>query len=159
MTSFHRDAVERVDADDALLACTTLSRIDHVDAHQLHTDRAGTHSPEQWSREIIEHTSSAMRLRLRTGWTALGIVLHHGEPDTIAGWQIAHNSPDHVRLQGNSRLGLAGELVTRVTEDDVTFATFVRLSNPAARLMWAKVLPAHLTIVRSLVQAAAERTA
>lgn len=157
MTTYTPGTVDRIDADDGLLGCSTLARVDHVDAHLLRVDSATLASPERWAREILEHTSAAMRIRLRAGWTMLGIGLHHGEPVTIAGWPIGHNSAEYVRLQGDSRLGLTGQLVTRVTDDGVVFATFAQLSNPLARSLWATVLPGHLTIVRSLLEGAVER--
>lgn len=145
------------EVDDDLLACSTLARIDHVDAHVVRREVSVHQTPEWWAREILEHTSAAMRVRLRAGWSMLGIGLHHGEPDTVAGWRIADNCTEHVRLQGDSRLGLSGELVTRVTERGVVFATFAQLNNPLARSVWTRVLPGHLAIVRSLLAGAAER--
>ena len=157
MTAYTYGTVEAIEADDELLACSTLPRIDHVDVHVVHIAPAALDSPESWIREILERTSAAMRVRLRAGWTMLGIGLHHGEADTVAGWRIAHTSAEYVRLHGDSRLGLTGQLIARVTEDGVVFATVAQLSNPVARSVWARVLPTHLTIVRSLLQDAAER--
>lgn len=157
MTGFRPGTLDRIEADDALLACSSLRRIDHVDAHLLRIDRSPTGTPEEWAREILEHTSVRVRMRLCTGWSALGIALHHGRHDTIAGWPITANTAEYIRLQGDSRVGLTGQLVTRVSDEGVTFATFVRLGNPVARMIWAKVLPTHLAIVRSLVEAAADR--
>lgn len=161
------DTVERIDADDSLLAGSTLSRIDHVDVHRLRTEHALQHTPQEWAREILEGPSTAMRVRLHLGWTALGIALHRGAVsialhrgavDTIAGWPVSDSGVDYVRLQSDSRIGLTGELLTRVGDHDVTFATLVQLANPVARRVWASVLPAHLNIVRTLMQGAADRT-
>lgn len=157
MTTTRRGTIDPTKADDELLRCSTLARIDHVDAHVMHVESGALSSPEAWAREILEGTSAAMRIRLRAGWTMLGIGLHHGEPDTIAGWPITHNSAEYVRLQGDSRIGLTGELITRVTRDGVVFATVVQLSNPIARSVWARVLPTHLAIVRSLLEDTAQR--
>lgn len=150
--------VDRVHADSALLARSTLTRIDHVDAHVLRTDGDLSRTPEQWAREILEHPPAAVRLRLRAGWTALGIALHHGRPDTIAGWPITGNTAEFLRLQSDSRIGLHGQLITRLSDQGVTFATLVELGNPVARMVWAKVLPGHLRTVRSLMEGAAQRT-
>lgn len=149
--------VIRAEADDALLACGALTRVDHVDVHRFTAAGAAERSPEAWAREILEATSAGMRGRLRTGWTMLGLRLRHDAADTVAGWQITRNDADYIRLQADSRLGLCGRLVTHVTEDTVTFATLVQLNNPAARLIWNKVLPSHLSIVQSLLEGAAER--
>lgn len=142
---------------DTLRACCTLDRVDHVDTHLLATDQPRTRTPEQWAREILEGPSAVMRARLTAGWTMLGLRVHQRGPDTIAGWPIAHRDAEYVRLQGDSLLGLTGQLVARVTDDGVEFATFVQLANPVARALWARVLPTHLEIVESLLRGAAER--
>ncbi|AFM19372.1 Protein of unknown function (DUF2867) [Mycolicibacterium chubuense NBB4] len=140
---------------DTLLACCTLARVDHVDTHVLPTARPTSRSPEMWMREILENTSAAMRARLTAGWAMLGLKLHRG--DTILGWPISHNDAEYVRLHRHSPVGLTGQLVTRASGDGVQFATFVQLSNPAARALWRRVLPTHLEIVRSLLREAGER--
>lgn len=154
MTTLH--TVERIDPGDDLLACSTLSRIDHVDVHSL-TSGDGPRDPLGWAREILEGPGAAVRLRLRAGWTMLGIRLHRGAPDAIAGWPITHHNLEYVRVQSSSPIGLSGELITRMAGDRVEFATLVRLDNPAARLVWARVLPTHLGVVRSLMDGAASR--
>ena len=110
-----------------------------------------------WAREILEGPGAAVRLRLRAGWTMLGIRLHRGARDAIAGWPITHHDREYVRVQSNSPIGLSGELITRMAGDRVEFATLVRLDNPAARLVWARALPTHLGVVRSLMDGAASR--
>ncbi|TRW79997.1 hypothetical protein FK535_20195 [Mycolicibacterium sp. 018/SC-01/001] len=146
-----------MDADaDTLRTYCTLDRIDHVDTHLLPDTRDRT--PEQWAREILEGPPAATRALLLAGWTMLGLRVHHRGPGAIAGWPIIHRDSEHVLLQGDSPLGLTGQLVTRVTEDGVQFAAFVRLANPAARALWARALPTHLKFVDSLLRGAAERT-
>lgn len=147
--------VDRIDPDDALLACTTLDRIDHVDAHLLRTDN--TRSPAQWAHEILENVSALRQLSLRTGWTLLGIKLRHGDRDVIAGWPIAHCDSEYIRLQTDSYTGLTGELVARVTDDGLVFATFVRVDGPVARLLWNRALATHLAVVPALLAEAGER--
>jgi hypothetical protein len=139
---------------DTQLACCTLSRVDHVDTHVLRTTR----TPQMWAREILENTSVAMRARLTAGWTMLGLRLRRSSAHSIAGWPITRDDAEYVRLQGDSRIGLAGQLVTRVVDGGVVFATFVQLGNPVARAVGARVLPTHLAIVESLGRGAAERT-
>ncbi|PRC45425.1 hypothetical protein C6A85_95215, partial [Mycobacterium sp. ITM-2017-0098] len=130
MTAYTSGTVQAIEADDVLLACSTLPRIDHVDVHLVHIAPTALDSPESWMREILEHTSAATRVRLRAGWTMLGIGLHHGEAGTVAGWRITHSSAEYIRLHGDSRLGLTGQLIARVTGDGVVFATVAQLSNP-----------------------------
>lgn len=142
---------------DTLRACCTLDRIDHVDTHLLATGRASDKTPELWAREILERPPAVMRARLATGWTMLGLRVHQRGTDAIAGWPITHRDAEYVRLQGDSLLGLTGQLVTRVTDGGVEFATFVQLGNPLARAVWARVLPTHLEVVGSLLRGAAKR--
>src|SRR5689334_2495271 len=143
---------------DTLRAWCTLDRIDHVDTHLLPTADPRSRTPEQWAREILEGPGPAMRARLTAGWTMLGLRVHHLGADAIAGWPVVHRDADYVVLQADSLLGLTGQLMTRVTDAGVEFATFARLSNPVARALWARVLPTHLDIVERLLQEAAERS-
>lgn len=157
MTTSRRGTIDPIEAGDDVRRCSTLARIDHIDAHLMHVESGALASPEWWAREILEGTTAAMRVRLRAGWTMLGIGLRHSDANTVAGWPIAHSSAEYVRLQGDSRFGLTGQLITRVTADGIVFATVVHLGNPVARALWSAVLPTHLTIVRSLLHDAAER--
>ena len=143
--------------NDTLRAYCTLDRIDHADTHLVVADSADRMTPESWAREILEGPPAVTRARLTAGWTMLGLRVHHRGPDAIAGWPIACRDAEHVRLQGDSLIGLTGQLVTRATGAGVEFATFVQLGNPMARALWAKVLPTHLEIVDSLLRRAAER--
>ncbi|MDA2889690.1 hypothetical protein PDG61_02070 [Mycolicibacterium sp. BiH015] len=147
--------VDRIEPDDVLLACTTLKVIDHVDAHLLRTD--ARRSPQQWSREILENVSATRQLSLRAGWTLLGIKLRHGDRDAVAGWSVAYDDAEYIRLRSDSFTGLTGELVTRVTDAGVEFATFVRVDGAVARFLWDRALTAHLMIVATLLAEAGER--
>ncbi len=147
--------VIQIEPDDALLACTTLDVIDHVDAHLLRTEVV--HSPQQWAREILTNVTAMRQLSLRAGWTLLGIKLHHGDPEAIAGWRVTHNDAEYLRLHTDSFTGLTGELVARVTDDGVVFATFVRLDGRVARFLWDRAVAAHMLIVPALLAAAGER--
>ena len=73
----------------------------------------------------------------------------------VLGWRIRRSSPDFVLLAARSRIGLPAELLFRRERDGVLFATFVQQRNPLARLVWARVVPAHQRIVRSLLTHAA----
>ena len=144
--------------NDTLRSYCTLDRIDHADTHVVATERADHMTPELWAREILEGPPAATRAQLTAGWTMLGLRVHHRGADAIAGWPIAYMEAEHVRLQGDSLIGLKGQLVTRVSDAGVEFATFVQLGNPMARALWTRVLPTHLEIVDSLLRGAAERT-
>ncbi len=142
---------------DTLRDYCTLDRIDYSDAHFLRTDRTSDRTPEMWAREIIENTSAAMRARLTAGWTMLGLRLHPFDSHAVAGWPIAHSSAEYVRLQGDSRIGLTGQIIARGLDDGVVLSTFIQLGNPVVRALWNKVEPAHLQIVASLLREAGDR--
>jgi len=148
-------SVIQIEPDDALLACTTLDVIDHVDAHLLRTEV--DQSPEQWTREILTNVTAMRQLSLRAGWTLLGIKLHHADRTAIAGWPVTHNDIEYLRLHTDSFTGLTGELVTRVTNRGVVFATFVRLDGRVAQFLWDRAVSAHMLIVPTLLAEAGER--
>ncbi|MDG4665341.1 hypothetical protein [Mycobacterium sp. 236(2023)] len=147
--------VIQIEPDDALLACTTLDVVDHVDAHLLRTEVI--QRPEQWAREILTNVTAMRQLSLRAGWTLLGIKLRHADRTAIAGWSVTHNDAEYLRLHADSLTGLTGELVTRSTDDGVVFATFVRLDGRVAQFLWDRAVSAHMLIVPALLADAGER--
>ena len=55
-------------------------------------------------------------------------------------------------LGADGRLGLSGELLfERVGDDQLRFATFVRLDNTVARHTWAAIEPRHVETVQDLL--------
>ena len=93
------------------------------------------------------------------GWTALGLKL--GPPwssDRVLGWKVEHSDPSFVLLTANSWLGLHGQLLFRSEPTGLLFATFVQLTNPAARRLWAAITPRHQHVVRSARRVAGSET-
>lgn len=148
--------VRRIHAGDALVAHSTLRRVDHVDAHSIRIDCQNT-TPEQWAREILEHVPRTTRMRLHRGWAMLGLKLDHDDPAAVAGWTVSESNANFVRLHATSRLGLTGQLVVRMADEGFEFATFAQLTNVGVRAIWAAVLPGHLDTVASLLSGAVDR--
>jgi hypothetical protein len=154
----HRVPVTEVPLPADARALSTLSRIDYADAFLVEATVERT--PEQWARATVQEAPLAVRARLVSGWTALGLRL--GPPwsaQRVLGWRVQHSDPDFALLTAGSWLGLQGELLFRTEPDGLLFATFVQQRNPAARAVWARIEHHHRRVVRSLLDHAARREA
>jgi hypothetical protein len=142
---------------DARALCT-LPRIDYHDAFRVNAGIERT--PDQWLHAVISDAPLGFRVRLVTGWLALGLKLAppHAAP-RVLGWKIKHSDASHVLLAADSWLGLRGELLFRTEPGGLLFATLVQLNNPAARAVWARITARHQDVVRSLLSHAARREA
>ncbi len=139
-------------------ALSTLSRIDYEDGFMLDRDPLPGRSCERWARAVLEDTPAAVRMRLLGSWWALGLKV--GSPwsrDRMLGWEVLREDFDGVLLSAGSRLGLSGELLFKREAGGMLFATFARLDNPGARLVWARTEARHRAVVRSLLGHAARR--
>jgi hypothetical protein len=150
------DAVSQVSLPDEARALSSLPRIDYADAFLV--DAVVERTPEQWVRAMLEDPPVAVRARLFAGWLALGLML--GPPWSgrrVLGWRVLRSEPDHVLLAAQSWLGLRGELLFRREPGGVLMATLIQLRGPAARTVWARIIPTHVRVVRSMLVHAAER--
>lgn len=137
-------------------ALSTLARVDYEDAFIV--EAGGARTAEQWTRAVFNDAPLAVRARLVSGWTGLGLKL--GAPwsaDRVLGWRVQKSSPSVVLLAAESLLGLQAELLFRSEPGGLLFATFVQQENPAARAVWARITSTHQQVVRSLLDHAARR--
>jgi hypothetical protein len=137
-------------------ALSTLSRVDYEDAFIVDTD--GDRTAEQWARAVFNDAPLAVRARLVSGWMGLGLKL--GGPwsaHRMLGWRVKQSTAGVMLLAADSWLGLQAELLFRRESRGLLFATFVQQNNPAARAVWVRITPTHLTVVRSLLEHAAYR--
>lgn len=155
MTSYNT-AVRQLGISDEVLSATTLPDVLYVDAHVLETAHAGRRTAEQWARTVMEGVTEATREQLSAAWASIELDLAPATEGTIAGWCITSSTPEQVLLQANSGLGFRGELAITVTDSAVQLATFVTTRDAQARDLWFRVVPAHLTFVRSLLEHTAE---
>ena len=70
---------------------------------------------------------------------------------------MRRGTPDFALFGAGSRLGLPAELLFKLEQRTLLFATFVQLENPIARAVWAAVAPGHRLVVRYLLEQAARR--
>jgi hypothetical protein len=150
------DGVRQIAVPLAARARTTFSRVDYEDAFLVDTGSVTDRSGEEWARAVLEGAPADTRRDLGTGWFALGLRLRSiGSDRSVLGWEIRHSTPDFALLGASGRLGISGELLFERQPNGLLFATFVRLGNPPARLIWTGVAPRHRVVVRQLLTRAA----
>jgi hypothetical protein len=148
----------QIDLPPGARALSTLSRIDYGDAFFVSTGPGRDRTGEEWARAVLEGTPQKVRVRLLRGWCLLGLRL--GSPRSrrrILGWQVRRCSPDFVLLAAGSRIGMPAELLFKREGHGLLFATFVQQRNSLARIVWARVVPAHQRTVSYLLEQAAGR--
>ncbi|MCX5045615.1 hypothetical protein OG921_20835 [Aldersonia sp. NBC_00410] len=159
MTRSSNSAVRQLGISNDILLATTLSDVLYVDAHLLETPHAAERTPEQWARVMLEDIGESMRAQLNVARARIELELAPGVKNTISGWRITSSTSECIVLQANSSWGFRAELAIIVTDDAVRLATFVTASDPQARDAWFGVVPAHLALVRMLLEHAEDGTA
>jgi hypothetical protein len=152
-----QSTVRQVDVPDDVRALSTLPRIDYADAFLVDTSEAPDWTAERWAREMLEQAPAAIRAKLLSGWTALG--LKGGATGAILEWDVRRNSAETVLLGRDSRIGMPAELVFTLRPEGLLFSTLVHHRTPATRPTWAAIEPAHVRIVLTLLEAAGLRAA
>jgi hypothetical protein len=148
--------VRQIAVPPAARARTTFSVVDYEDAFLVDTGAPIDRSGEDWARAVLEGAPADTRHDLGRGWSALGLRLRPvGSDRSVLGWEIRHSTPEFALLGADGLLGLSGELLFEPQRGGVLFATFVRLRNPLARLVWAGVDGRHRVVVRHLLTLAA----
>jgi hypothetical protein len=152
------DRVRQVEVPTSAQALSTLARIDYADTFLVDVGPLGDRTAEQLAREVLEGAPLAVRTRLLSGWTSIGLKIDKGpSKPSVLGWQLRQSTPDHVLLGADSRIGMPGELLFKKDGDTLVFATFVQQGNLIARGVWAMVEPAHVRIVRNILDQASRR--
>jgi hypothetical protein len=153
------DGVRQIAVAPEVLALSTLSRVDYADAFVVDVCAAQERTAEQWARAVLEDAPASVRRTLRSGWDAIGLKLGAaGVEGFVLGWEIRRSTPDHVLLSAGSRIGMPGELLVKRQPDTLLFSTFVQHDHRLARTVWAGVEPAHVPIVRRVLEQAALRS-
>jgi hypothetical protein len=148
--------VEQISVPPAAQALSTLGRIDYADAFLVTPEPPPERTPEDWARAALEEAPASVRSMLLSGWSGLGLRLGSAPADrSVLGWEIRAGTPDFMLLGADSRLGLRGELLFRREPGAFLFCTFVRHDRRMARAVWARVEPAHLRMVRRVLEGAA----
>jgi hypothetical protein len=139
-------------------ARSTLERIDYADAFLVDVGPVAERTAERWARAVLEEAPGAKRRELRSGWSALGLILDAAPPErSVLGWEIRRSSGDFVLLAAASRIGMPGQLLFERQHNALLFCTFVQHGNPFVRSLWAGVNVVHVPTVRDLLEQAATR--
>jgi hypothetical protein len=152
--------VRQVTPTPANRTSSTLGRIDYEDAFVVDIGPPRSRPAEQWMRAILEDAPASVRLRLLSGWSAIGLKVSLAASErSVLGWQIRASDADFVLLGADSRVGMPAELLLRREEHGLLFATFVRHDNAIARALWASIEATHVRTVRSVLELADRRIA
>ena len=151
------DRVRQVDVPSSVRALSTLTRIDYVDTFLVDIGPE-ERTAEQCARAILEGAPLAIRTRLLSGWSSLGLKVGKGSSNrSVLGWHVRQSAPDFVLLGADSRIGMPGELMFKKEGDTLLFATLVQHGNLVARAVWAAVEAAHVRMVRHILDQASRR--
>jgi hypothetical protein len=151
------DRVRQVDVPASVRALSTLTRIDYADTFLVDIGPA-PRTAEQCAREVLEGAPLAIRTQLLSGWSSIGLKIAKDSPTrSVLGWQVRQSAPDYLLLGADSRIGMPGELMFSKDGDTLTFATLVYHGNLLARAVWAMVEPAHIRMVRHILDQASRR--
>lgn len=147
----------QVDVPPSVRALSTLARIDYADTFLVDAGSTQDQNAEHWAREIMEGASLRIRGQLLAGWSAIGLKVGQSSGPSVLGWEVRRSTPDHILLGADSRIGMPGELLFKKDRGAVLFATFVQQNNLLARAVWAITEPAHVRIVRDIMNDASRR--
>jgi hypothetical protein len=151
------DRVRQVDVPSSVRALSTLPRIDYADAFLVELGPL-QHMAEECARETLEGAPLAIRAQLLSGWKSIGLKIGTGSSErSVLGWSVRQCTPELILLGADSRIGMPGELLFLREGDTLLFATFVCQRNPLARAVWAMTEPAHVRMVRQLLDRAGRR--
>ncbi|MCA0154683.1 DUF2867 domain-containing protein [Tsukamurella sp. M9C] len=113
---------------------------------------------QQWARSVFEDAPAPMPTVLLLGWRT--VLRLRSRPRTgpghVLGWRIRADEGDLLVLEQDSGL-IAARNVVQVDGELVSWSTTVEFAKPAARLVWAVVLPFHLVTIPRLLARAARR--
>jgi hypothetical protein len=148
----------QVAVSPAARARSTLAHVDYADAFVVDLRAAQSCTAEEWARAIVEGAPASVQRQLRWGWMALGLKLGPSRSDRfVLGWEVRRSTPDLVLLGAGSRIGMPAELLFERWQRSLLFATFVQHDNLIARAVWAATQPAHVPVVRRVLEQAGKR--
>lgn len=125
---------------------------DYADAFSIATDVIA--SPEQWARAMFGDIPNLAQQFIWRG--LLGIRLSRGRsPRTVAGWRIAEQGEQWIRLEAGSWF-LSANLVVRGFDGRVSLATLVRYERAVGRIVWPPLSAVHRLLIPGLLRAAVE---
>ncbi|GAA2208941.1 hypothetical protein GCM10009850_043990 [Nonomuraea monospora] len=127
----------------------TLSPLsDYIDHYTLATGVRAT--PEQWARAMFGDVPNAAERLIWRGFLGLRLT-REPSPQTVAGWRIAEQGPDWIRMEAASWL-LTANIVVRAAEGQVSAATYLRYERGLGRVVWTVLSPVHRALVPRILR-------
>jgi hypothetical protein len=122
---------------------------DYVDLFTAPVRAGADASAEEWARTTMEGASPQGRF---LAWQVLcGLRLATAtSPDHIAGWRIVERGESWIRLEAQGSF-MSANIVFRVDDGRVSFATFVRYERRVGALIWGTVSPVHRAVAPGFV--------
>ncbi|WP_040509875.1 DUF2867 domain-containing protein [Gordonia soli] len=128
---------------------------DYIDHYELTTPIGA--APQDYARAMFGDVPTPGERFIWTG--LLHITLSRGtSPDTIAGWRLAEETADWVRMEARSWF-LTAHLVVRAVGDRLSLTTYIRYDRIVGRLAWTTLSGVHRSLVPGLLRDAARRVA
>jgi hypothetical protein len=133
---------------------STVGEPDYVDTYSLASAAANELTAETWARAMYEETLGARGRSIFRG--VLGLELAEpGAPGTVAGWQIAGQGDDWIRLEARGGRVL-GQIVIRAVEGQISVTTFITYVSRLGSLVWRLWSTLHQKAMPRLLRDAAE---
>ena len=124
-------------------------------SYETSIDGQSEPTAEEWLRATWEDGPRFLRIFLPLAWK-YGLGLRLGamsDSERILGWHIADSTPNVVRVDADSRLMRAENIVT-IDAGQLCWRTVVQHQNAVGRLMWMPAKIVHQWLVpRSLQRA------
>jgi hypothetical protein len=138
---------------DVVRVLSSLTHIDYADYFTLATEAQA--SPERWARAMFGDVPSVAERLIWRG--LLGLRLSSGRsPSTVGGWRIGDRGDDWIRLEAASWF-LAGNLVVRAADGQVSLGTFLHHGRRLGHVVWPPLSALHRRLVPGLLRGAAAR--
>jgi hypothetical protein len=135
-----------------VVVATSLPDADYADLFSLPARVDAT--AEQCARAMFGDVPDAAERLIWRG--LLGMRLGRGRSaTTVAGWCIGAHGENWIRLEARSWF-LTGNLVIRVTTDQISLATLVRYDRVLGRLIWPALSVLHRRMTPGLLRDAAK---
>jgi hypothetical protein len=129
-------------------------RSDYIDLFAAMTGTTAA-SAKQWARVAVEGSPAAGRF---LAWRVLCALRLEAptSPDTIGGWRIVDGGNEWIRVEARSWF-MTANMIFRLEQERLLFATLVRYDNPAGRSIWGLVSAIHRRVAPNFLSGAVAR--
>jgi hypothetical protein len=143
------------DVPDAIRSLSSFEGPYYVDLFTATTRGPADKTPEQWVRTAIEGAPPIGRF---LAWQIVcGLRLERQpSPDHVGGWKITDRGDNWIRLEASGWF-MSAQIVFKVDEGKVSFATFVGYDRPLAAIAWPSIARIHRAVAPDFLRRAVRR--